>query len=404
MIAEIKKGRLCGTVSAPTSKSMAHRLLICASLAKGESTVRNVTFSQDILATLDCIKEMGGNFQIDGSTVKMSGIPEICQSEEKHFFCRESGSTLRFFIPLLLLSDKKQTFSGAGKLMQRPMTVYEEICKEKGLLFELGNEHVVCGKLKGGDFHVKGNISSQFITGLLFALSMCYEDSRIYIKPPLESRSYINMTVSAMETFGVSVLWEDEFTLYIKGSQKYQAKDVSVEGDFSGSAFLDAFNLLGGDVTVTGMNENSLQGDKIYRKYFKLLDYGSPNLEIYDCPDLAPILMTLAAAKHGAKLIGTKRLKIKECDRGTVMAEELAKFGANIEVFENEIIIHKAKLHEPAQILCDHNDHRVVMSLAVLATVYGGKIDDALAVSKSFPDFFEKIKSLGAEVETYDNK
>lgn len=403
MIAEIKKSFLSGCVAAPASKSMSHRLLICAALADGVSTVSSVTFSQDILATLDCLKTMGADFEINGDKVKIKGMADVRQKSEKEFFCRESGSTLRFFVPLLLLSDKKQNFHGEGRLMQRPMQVYEDICKERGLFFTFGETLTVCGELKGGDFTVRGDISSQFITGLLFALSCCKESSRISILPPLESRSYINMTVSSMKTFGVHVVWEDSLTLYIKGSQKYTARDVRSEGDYSGSAFLDAFNFIGGGVEVSGLNEDSLQGDKIYKEYYKLLEDGSPKLDVSDCPDLAPILMTLAAAKHGARFIGTRRLKIKESDRGVVMAQELSKFGAKIEVGENEIIVHKAELHGPQELLCGHNDHRIVMSLAVLCTLYGGKIDDAEAVAKSFPDFFEKIKALGAEVELYDN-
>lgn len=404
MIAKIEKSRLCGTVTAPTSKSMAHRMLICASLAKGKSVVKNVTFSQDILATLDCIKQMGGQYSINENDVEIEGISNIKQTKTGCFNCRESGSTLRFFIPLLLLSETKQSFSGSGKLMERPQSVYEEICKEKGLFFENKDERItVCGALKGGEYHVQGDVSSQFITGLLFALSLCEEDSRIYIKPPLESRSYIDMTADAMRVFGVKVEWEDEFTLVIKGKQEYKAKSVFVEGDYSGSAFLEAFNCFGSDVKINGLSENSLQGDKIYLSYFALLNETTPTLDVSNCPDLAPILMSVAAAKNGAVFKGTKRLKIKESDRGHAMAQELSKFGAKIEVYENEIIVEKSVLHAPKEILNGHNDHRIVMSLAVLATLFGGEIEEAQAVAKSFPDFFEKIKMLGARVDLYDN-
>lgn len=404
MIAKIEKSRLCGTVTAPTSKSMAHRMLICASLAKGKSVVKNVTFSQDILATLDCIKQMGGQYSINGNDVEIEGISNIKQTKSSCFNCRESGSTLRFFIPLLLLSETKQSFSGSGKLMERPQSVYEEICKEKGLLFENKDEKItVCGALKGGEYHVQGDVSSQFITGLLFALSLCEEDSRIYIKPPLESRSYIDMTADAMSVFGVKVEWEDEFTLFIKGKQEYKAKSVFVEGDYSGSAFLEAFNCFDSDVKINGLNENSLQGDKIYLSYFALLNETTPTLDVSNCPDLAPILMSVAVAKNGAVFKGTKRLKIKESDRGHAMAQELSKFGAKIKVYENEIIVEKSVLHAPKEILSGHNDHRIVMSLAVLATLFGGEIEEAQAVAKSFPDFFEKIKMLGARVDLYDN-
>ncbi|MGN0468199.1 MAG: 3-phosphoshikimate 1-carboxyvinyltransferase [Acutalibacteraceae bacterium] len=403
MKAKILKSTASGKVSAPTSKSMAHRLLICAALANGKSVISGVTFSQDIYATLDCLQKMGAVYEIKGNSVEIKGTDCPVMTKSEHFFCRESGSTLRFIIPLLLLSDKQQTLSGEGRLMQRSLEVYEDICKDQGLLFETGDTLTVCGKLTAGKYTVRGDISSQFITGLLFALSLCDGDSEIQILPPFESASYINMTMDAMEKFGVDIEVTDELTLFIKGNQQYIPQIITTEGDYSGAAFLDAFSSLGGNVQVTGLDENSLQGDKIYKKYFTLLSYGSPNLDVSDCPDLAPILMTLACAQNGAKLIGTRRLKIKESDRGVVMAQELSKFGADIEVKENEIIIHKALLHAPNELLYGHNDHRVVMSLAVLSSVYGGTIDGAQAVSKSFPDFFEKIKRLGVEVELYDD-
>lgn len=243
MIAEINPSKIYGEVYAPTSKSVAHRLLICSALSEGVSVIDSITFSEDILATLDCIKEMGGEYVIDGNKITMKGISSVVQTEEKTFDCRESGSTLRFFIPLLLLSETKQHFVGKGRLLERPQSVYEKICNEKGLCFSLSDKLTVKGKLSGGNYYVEGNISSQFITGLLFALSLCETDSRIYITSPLESRSYINLTISAMEEFGVSVVWEDEFVLYIKGNQKYENKNVIVEGDYSGSAFLDALML-----------------------------------------------------------------------------------------------------------------------------------------------------------------
>lgn len=403
MKAKIKKSTAHGTVSAPTSKSMAHRLLICAALAKGQSIISGVTFSQDILATIDCLEKLGAKCKIEGDSVTVTGTHSPIMETSEVFDCRESGSTLRFISPLLLLSDKPQTLCGKGRLMSRSLEVYEDICKEDGLTFENDGKLHLCGKLKSGFYTVRGDISSQFITGLLFALCLCEKKSKIKIIPPFESASYINMTLAAMEKFGVDVYVEDELTLVIDGSQSYKARNLAVEGDYSGSAFLEAFNSVGGNVTVTGLDEESLQGDKIYKKYFTLLSYGSPNLDVSDCPDLAPILMTLACAQNGAKLKGTRRLKIKESDRGVVMAQELRKFGADIELFENEIIVHKAKLHAPDTLLCGHNDHRIVMSLAVLCTLYGGVIDDAQAVSKSFPDFFQKIKQLSVEVELNDD-
>lgn len=403
MIAEIKKSYLSGEAYVPASKSMAHRLLICAGLSNGTSIIKKVTFSEDILATLDCLSVMGAEYEINENTVKIKGVGNIIQDGEKEFDCRESGSTLRFFIPLLLLSDKNQTFRGKGRLMERPQSVYEDICKEKGLRFDFAdNKITVCGKLTGGHYYVRGDISSQFITGLLFALSKCENDSFIHITTPLESRSYIDMTFYALSLFSVSCSFIDENTICVKGNQDYISRDITVEGDYSASAFLEALNHLGGKIIINGLNEKSFQGDRVYKDYFKLLSDSSPTLDVSDCPDLAPILMTLAAAKNGAVLTGTKRLKIKESDRGAVMASELSKFGANIEVYENEIVIRPSELYKPTDILYGHNDHRVVMSLAVLSTVYGGRITDAEAVRKSYPGFFETLSALGTEVLLYD--
>lgn len=403
MIAEIKKSYLSGEAYVPASKSMAHRLLICAGLSNGTSIIKKVTFSEDILATLDCLSVMGAEYKINENTVKIKGVGNIIQDGEKEFDCRESGSTLRFFIPLLLLSDKNQTFRGKGRLMERPQSVYEDICKEKGLRFDFAdNKITVCGKLTGGHYYVRGDISSQFITGLLFALSKCENDSFIHITTPLESRSYLDMTFYALSLFSVSCSFIDENTICVKGNQDYISRDITVEGDYSASAFLEALNHLGGKIIINGLNEKSFQGDRVYKDYFKLLSDSSPTLDVSDCPDLAPILMTLAAAKNGAVLTGTKRLKIKESDRGAVMASELSKFGANIEVYENEIVIRPSELYKPTDILYGHNDHRVVMSLAVLSTVYGGRITDAEAVRKSYPGFFETLSALGTEVLLYD--
>ena len=186
--------------------------------------------------------------------------------------------------------------------------------------------------------------------------------------------------------------------LYVKGNREYKPKTIEVEGDYSNAAFLDAFNYLGGNVQVTGLKETSLQGDKVYKEYFEKLKKENATLDISDCPDLGPVLMALAAALNGAKFIGTKRLKIKESDRGSVMCEELSKFGIKSKIYENEIEIIKGELKAPTEVLSGHNDHRIVMSLSLLLSKTGGKIDEAEAVRKSYPGFFEDIKKLGIEV------
>lgn len=403
MVVEIKPSAPCGKIKAPASKSMAHRLLICAGLAQGESIIENVAYSQDILATLDCLATLGAKIKKEGSTVTVKGA-DIKSFNGGIFNCRESGSTLRFFIPVAGLSQGESFFTGYGRLLQRPMEIYEELFKKQGLLFERGAEGI---RLKGvpesGDFCLRGDVSSQFITGLMFALPLLQKDSRIILSGKTESRGYIDMTIDALDKFGVKIKRDGAGRYYIKGSQEYKAGTFTVEGDCSNAAFIDAFGLLGADVSCVGLAEKSLQGDSVYKQYFELLKAGAPTLDVSQCPDLAPVLMTLASALNGAKLTGTRRLRIKESDRGEVMKQELSKFGAVIKVKENEITVSKSKLHAPEQALCGHNDHRVVMSLSVLCSVYGGRIEESESVSKSYPDFFEVIKKAGVEVTEYGN-
>mgnify|MGYP003290756936 CR=1 FL=1 len=398
MTIEITPSQIKGEVTAPPSKSMAHRLLICAALSEGKSVISNIAYSEDILATLDCIKAMGAEVEIKDNTVSICGILPFSVGEST-YNCRESGSTIRFFIPISMLSEGISLFTVCGRLCERPMEVYEKIAAEKGIYYCTGEDGIfVGGSLSSGTYTVRGDISSQFISGLLFALPLCDGDSVINLEGKAESRSYIDMTLSAMSSFGVKAEWKSEGALYVKGGQKYKACNISVEGDYSNAAFLDAFNLVNGNVTVNGLFENSLQGDRVYKDYYSLLEKGAPVLDMGNCPDLAPVIMALACELNGATLKGTKRLKLKESDRGAVMAQELSKLGAEIDLYEDEIIIHKSELKKPEAVLSGHNDHRVVMSLSVLMSKYGGVIESADAVKKSYPDFFSVIGSLGAEV------
>ena len=396
---QIKKGVAKGTISAPPSKSMAHRLLIAAALSEGESRVRSVPTCDDVLATIDCLSSLGVECTWVGSDVIVKGKHPCDMTPTSPLFARESGSTLRFLIPIALSTDKSTVFYGSEGLMKRPMTVYEDIAKEKKLTYiNDGNSIIVKGKLPGGEYTLPGNVSSQFISGLIFALPLADKDSYIKILPPIESRSYIGLTINALESFGIIVRWLDENTLYIPKNQTYKPCDVTVEGDFSGAAFPDALNLFSGEVKINGLNENSLQGDSVYRKYYGMLLRGVPTVHIGDCPDLGPIMFAVAAAKNGGVFTGTKRLKIKESDRAMAMAEELKKFGSAVSVYEDTVVIYPKDFHAPQETLLGHNDHRIVMSLSILLTLTGGEIDGAEAVKKSYPEFFEDLKRLGIEV------
>lgn len=413
MKATITPGKAKGDVLAPPSKSMAHRMLMGAGLANGISMIQNIDLSEDIKATLGILEALGCEYSIEDRAVTMKGIGHREVKANIVLNAKESGSTLRFFIPILLSGGGKSKLTGAKSLFSRPLGIYEDICKEQGIFFhKTENSLELDGKLMATHYKIPGNISSQFITGLLYALPLLKQDSVLEVIPPVESKAYIQMTLEALELFGIKVE-RKENTYYIPGNQIYQAVSSVIEGDYSNGAFLDAFNLIGGEVNVKGLKEDSLQGDKIYREYFQMLQTmetevtpdnvtNIAHIDISECPDLGPILIGMAAAKQGAIFTGTKRLKIKESDRGMVMAEELKKFGIDVEVLENQIIVHPGQLQKPKEILDSHNDHRIAMTLATLCTITGGIIDDCMAVKKSYPGYYETIRNLGIHVEIED--
>ena len=398
---EIQASTARGTVVAPPSKSMAHRLLLCAAMSEEVSVIRDISTCEDVLATLDCLRALGVECTQVGADVTVRGrVPQRMVPAEP-LRCRESGSTLRFMIPIAMMSGLSTVFYGEKGLMARPMGVYETLFGEQGKTFLCDGESIVVkGPLNGGDYTLAGNVSSQFISGLLFALPCAKEDSTIHITPPIESRSYIDLTLDALHSFGIVATWQDEHTLRIPGAQTYRAADIRVEGDYSSAAFTDAFNVLGGEVTVEGLRTDSIQGDRAYKKHFEMLTRGVPTIHIGDCPDLGPILFAVAAAKNGGVFTGTRRLRIKESDRAQAMAQELKKFGTTVSVYEDTVVIYPAEFHKPTQPLLGHNDHRIVMALSVLLSLTGGVMEGAEAVSKSYPTFFDHLRSLGIEVQT----
>jgi len=398
MIATFTPCKLTGSINAPPSKSMAHRYLIGAALSKQICTLSGVDYSEDILASIDCLKALGAKITIDRDKVTIDPH-DFMQMDPAVLLCRESGSTLRFFIPLALCLDMPVTLQGSQRLLERPLSVYETLCRDNGFEFQKGTDSItVCGKLKSGTYALRGDVSSQFITGLIFALLHLGNDASIHIIPPFESRSYIDLTISALKSFGANVDFTDEYTIEIKQSQMrtYSGK---IEGDYSNAAFLDAFNYIGSEICVDNLNHESLQGDRVYRGYFDELSDGVPTLDISDCPDLGPILFALAAMKNGAVFTGTERLKAKESDRGMAMHEELAKLGGGLIFGNNMITVPKQVLQYKGIPLSGHNDHRIVMAMSVVLSKIGGTIDGVEAIRKSYPGFFEDIKRLGAEVD-----
>lgn len=397
MIATFKPCRLEGRVDAPPSKSMAHRYLIGAALSGETCTLSGVDYSEDILASIDCLKALGAQITVDGDcvTVDSSGF---MKAENPVLDCRESGSTLRFFIPLALCLGRPVTLRGSRRLLERPLTVYESLCQEHGFSFQKEDSITVCGDLKSGTYTLRGDISSQFITGLIFALVYRNEAASIQILPPFESRSYVDLTLEALRSFGGDVAFSDDYTIEIRKAQLC-ACNGRIEGDYSNAAFLDAFNHLVSDVAIGNLKADSLQGDRVYGSYFEQISRGTPTLDISDCPDLGPVLFALAAMKNGATFTGTDRLKVKESDRGMAMHEELEKLDGGLIFGDNVITVPKQDLKYKGITINGHNDHRIVMAMSVILSRLGGSIDGIQAVRKSYPGFFEDIRKLGAEVE-----
>ena len=395
----IKKGTASGVVSIPSSKSVAHRLLINAALTDGETIINGLSLNEDIGATIDCLKTLGAKIDYSHGRCTVHGTNGRRESLRR-LHCRESGSTLRFMIPLCLDSVKTELY-GSPRLIERPHSVYGEICEKNGFLWQSDGEKItVCGGLKSGEYEVPGNISSQFITGLMLALPTLEGDSVIRLTTEPESLSYIDMTVASLAAFGIVIEKRSEREWFIKGSQNRRSPGIiNVEADESGAAVFGALNYIGGDVKLDNLNNNSCQGDRVWRLFFPMLESGRPEISIKDCPDLGPILMSLAACLNGVTLRDTARLKIKESDRGGAMAEELEKLGVKVKVEENTITVDPSGIHAPNEALDGHNDHRIVMSLAIMLTQFGGKINGAQAVSKSMPQFFAMLNSLGIETE-----
>lgn len=401
MNVSIKPGYAKGTIAAPPSKSFAHRLMICAALAHGRSTVHGISQSQDMLATMDCISALGVKHTLNNDTLTIDG--GLCSYPDGTFFpCRESGSTLRFFLPIALVKRSVAVFTGTERLIQRGISVYEKLFDEKGIKLNKEKDKItVSGALTPGDYTLPGNISSQFVSGLMFALPLLSGDSTLKIVPPVESWPYIDITIDTIKSFGVNITEKEPNCFYIAGNQSYKCSEVNVEGDWSNAAALYALNAIGGDVTVTGLNENSIQGDKVCVSALNRLRRPNAAIDISDCPDLGPVLFAAAAAGHGALFTGTKRLRIKESDRAAVMAQELARFGIKCAVDDNTVTVLPGELRKPTKMLQSHNDHRIVMALSLLCSITGGEISGAEAINKSYPGFFDALSAVGLEV-SYD--
>ena len=399
MKVKILPSKTSGEVSAPPSKSFAHRYLIGSVLSRGKCVIKNIADSDDISATLSCIEQLGGSVTKDGNIVTVIPTNEK-QIENAVFDCKESGSTLRFFIPVVLATGAKNcTFSGSERLLARGIKEYEKLFENSDVTIKSDEKSIeVNGTLSAGNYEISGEVSSQYTTGMLFALSVLDGKSTLKITGNAESRAYVDMTIKVLKDFGADIAEPEKNYFEINGKGRLSPGEFTVEGDWSNAAFLIALSRLVGTISVSGLNENSVQGDRFSSVAFDALDGENAEIDLKDCPDLAPILFAYAAYKNGGKFTNTRRLRVKESDRANVMAEELKKFGANVKVYENSVEIEKTQLKPPIVPLCGHNDHRIVMALSVLAAVFGAEIDGAEAVNKSYPDFFRVIKKAGVNV------
>ena len=385
----VTPSRLSGTVAPPPSKSQAHRYLIAAALAGEGAAVRNLADSQDIQATRRC----------------MSELKTFCNCLPR-LDCGESGSTLRFLIPAALVLRGGGTFTGRGRLMERPQTPYFDLFNEKGIHYRQENGVLtVEGRLPPGVFRLPGNVSSQFVTGLLYALPLLEGDSEIQLTTALESRGYVEMTLEALRAFGVEARWAGESALSVPGGQRYVPADVRVEGDWSQAAFWLAANCLGSDITLTGLNGSSTQGDRAIGHYARMLsEPGDREIDVSGCPDLAPPLAAMAAVRQGTvRLVNAGRLRIKESDRLTAIAAVLNTLGACVEEFPDSLAIHgREGLAGGCRVSC-RNDHRIAMMAAIAATRCREPVTllGAECVAKSYPDFWEHYRLLGGAADEY---
>jgi len=417
MTRTVQSANLNGTVIIPPSKSLSHRAILAAALAEGVSTIENMVFSEDIEATLEAIMGLGVEIMKSKNSIKIIGRGKL-EAPIWPLHCNESGSTLRFLIPFACLVEGPVVFTGEGKLGTRPLDPYFDLFDKQGIRYSYDGKLplLVEGHLKPDTFRMPGNISSQFVTGLMYVLPLLDGDSEIILTSPLESRDYVELTIQVLKHFGINVETVTAEHYIIRGNQEYRPARYRVEGDFSQSAFWIAAGLMGNGLELTELDQNTRQGDK---RILEIADHMGGKLQwdagvlkvsgtrtngaIIDasqCPDLVPIVATLAAVSSGeTRIINAGRVRIKESDRLSAICTELNKLGANIEEGP-ECLVIKGVERLTGGVVEGWNDHRIVMSLTVAAMKCDSPltIEGSDAVRKSYPHFFDDFKALGGMI------
>lgn len=424
---KIIPSKLKGSVKIPPSKSMAHRAIICAALSDGICRIDNIDYSDDIIATINAMNSLGATIEKYDDYIEVVGIYKNINKikENRIIDCNESGSTLRFLVPISLLFKGSNKFIGKGNLGKRPLTTYYNIFNDQGIKYSYEENNlnlVVDGELKPGVFEVEGNISSQFITGLLFALPLLNGDSKIIITKEMESKGYIDLTLKAISDFGIEIINNNYSEFIIKGNQKYNARNYRVEGDYSQAAFFLCADGLGNNVVCRDLDLNSLQGDKEIIDILERMNVVFNTNEIglsgevsgelistvidgSQCPDIIPVLSAVSALSKGTtEIINAGRLRIKECDRLSAVTSELKKLGAQIIEKEDGLVITGVEKLQGGVEVWSHKDHRIAMTLAIASTMCKKPIiiKDYECVAKSYPSFFEDFKALGGNIHEWN--
>ncbi|WP_300269448.1 3-phosphoshikimate 1-carboxyvinyltransferase [uncultured Flavonifractor sp.] len=397
---------LKGIVTPPPSKSQAHRLIIAAALSDGFCKLSNVDLSEDIQATLRCMRTLDADASADGTIIRGADLVDGHEEPAPEVMdCGESGSTLRFLIPVALALKGGGKFTGHGRLMERPQEPYFALFREKGIFYEQKDGVLtVEGKLTAGVYTLPGNVSSQFITGLLYALPLLEGDSRIELTTDLESRGYVDMTLDALKRFGVTAEYDGKRTFHVPGNQYYQHQNLAIEADWSNAAFWYGAKFLGCPVEIGGLDQASVQGDRAIAGFYEQMGgAGRLELDVSQCPDLVPPLAAMAALRAGetTAIVNAGRLRIKESDRLATVTEVLNALGAQVEEHEDHLVIHGREKLAGGVTVSGHNDHRIAM-MAAIAAIRCEKpvtITGAECVKKSYPRFWEDYEALGGLVQ-----